>query len=105
MTPIGIKGSPAGSGSETPVRAHRNGQALFAIVNWIHVAAGNATLSSTGNLVYPVANGNYSLSVHDITSGTNGSCGTLCSATTGYDYVTGLGSLQANNITAALANF
>jgi hypothetical protein len=31
-------------------------------------------------------------------------CGTLRSATTGYDYITGLGSPQANNIIAALAN-
>lgn len=79
--------------------------AQFAIVNWIRVAARKATLSSTGILVYTVAKGNYSLSPHDITSGTNGSCGTLCSATTGYDWVTGLGNPQANNIIAALANF
>src|SRR5262249_54983701 len=30
--------------------------------------------------------------VKDITVGTNGICGTLCTAQTGYDYVTGFGS-------------
>ena len=36
--------------------------------------------------------------------GTNGSCGTLCTAVTGYDYVTGLGSPQANNVIPALVS-
>jgi subtilase family serine protease len=31
-------------------------------------------------------------SIRDITGGTNGSCSYYCSAQTGYDYVTGLGS-------------
>jgi len=31
-------------------------------------------------------------------------CGTLRPATTGYDYITGLGRPQANNIIAAIAN-
>ena len=79
--------------------------ALFAIANSLRVGAGKATLSSTGTAVYSVAKANYSLNLHDITSGTNGSCGTLCTATTGYDYVTGLGSPQANNIITALENF
>jgi len=79
--------------------------ALFAIANSLRAAAGKATLSSTGTAVYSVAKANYSLNLHDITSGTNGSCGTLCTAITGYDYVTGLGSPQANNIITALTNF
>lgn len=78
--------------------------ALFAIVNSLRVAANKGTLSSTGTAVYSVAKSNYSGNLHDITSGTNGSCGTLCTATSGYDYVTGLGSPQANNIITALVN-
>ncbi len=35
---------------------------------------------------------NSSSFLRDITNGTNGSCGALCTATTGYDTVTGLGS-------------
>jgi len=78
---------------------------LFAIANSLRVAAGKATLSSTGTAVYGVGKANYSSNLHDVTSGSNGSCGTLCTATTGYDYVTGLGSPQANNIITALASF
>ena len=79
--------------------------ALFAISNSLRVAAGKGTLTSTGNAVYAAAKANYSTDFHDITSGSNGSCGTLCTASTGYDYVTGLGSPQANNIISALVNY
>jgi len=40
----------------------------------------------------------------DITSGTNGSCGTVCSAAPGYDFVTGLGSPIASQLVPYLAN-
>ncbi|MDE1829953.1 MAG: hypothetical protein KGI25_06505 [Thaumarchaeota archaeon] len=40
----------------------------------------------------------YVATYHDITSGTNGNCGTLCTAGLGYDEVTGLGSPQVNNL-------
>jgi subtilase family serine protease len=76
--------------------------ALFAIANSMRVAAGKPTLNSTNNAVYNVATATFSSNFHDITSGTNGSCGTLCTAVSGYDYVTGLGSPQANNIISAL---
>ena len=78
--------------------------ALFAIANSMRVAAGKPTLSSTNNAVYNVARANLSSNFHDITSGTNGSCGTLCTAVTGYDYVTGLGSPQANNVIGSLVS-
>ena len=79
--------------------------ALFAIANSLRVAGGKPTLSSTNNAVYSVASGaNFSLNFHDIVSGTNGSCGTLCTAVKGYDYVTGLGSPQAKNIIPALVS-
>ena len=77
--------------------------ALFAIANSMRVAAGKGTLSSTNSGVYSVASGSaYGANFHDITSGTNGNCGTLCTASSGYDYVTGLGSPQANNVIPAL---
>jgi subtilase family serine protease len=41
---------------------------------------------------------NYSTLFHDITSGSNGTCGLDCNAGTGYDLVTGIGSYQANNL-------
>jgi subtilase family serine protease len=79
--------------------------ALFAVTNSLRAANGKAALNSTGTAVYSVVKANYSANVHDITSGTNGTCGTLCTAATGYDYVTGLGSPQANNLITALANY
>jgi len=78
--------------------------ALFAIANSMRVATGKPTLNSTNNAVYNVARANLSSNFHDITSGTNGICGTLCTAVPGYDYVTGLGSPQANNVVPALVS-
>jgi len=72
--------------------------ALFAIANSSRHAASKSRLTTPQVDLYPVAEGDY----HDITSGTNGSCGTLCTAKTGYDYVTGLGSPQANLLIPAL---
>jgi len=71
--------------------------ALFAIANSMR-ATGKGPLSSANIAVYLAATPNLSPNFHDITSGTNGTCGTLCTAVAGYDYVTGLGSPQANNI-------
>jgi subtilase family serine protease len=79
--------------------------ALFAIANSVRVTGGKATLSSTGDAIYGVAKANYAANYHDITSGTNGSCGTICTASAGYDFVTGLGSPQAKAIVSALAAF
>jgi subtilase family serine protease len=42
--------------------------------------------------------GHNSSLIHDVTSGTNGSCGYYCTAHSGYDYVTGLGTPQAANL-------
>ena len=40
---------------------------------------------------------------HAVTQGTNGTCGVLCTASAGYDYVTGLGTPQAPAVIAALS--
>ncbi len=45
----------------------------------------------------------YVTNYHDITSGNNGNCGSVCNAGPGYDEVTGLGSPQANNLIPYLA--
>jgi subtilase family serine protease len=78
--------------------------ALFAIANSMRVAAGKGTLGSTNNSVYAVAAAaSYSTNFHDITSGTNGTCGVpVCTATTGYDYVTGLGSPKNASSTSGI---
>ncbi len=61
--------------------------------NWAGIlaagaAAGDTALQGHANIY----SSGYSTNLRDITSGTNGSCGTDCTAGTGYDLVTGLGS-------------
>jgi subtilase family serine protease len=72
--------------------------ALFAIANSMRGQNGYPPLTLPQQFLYPDAEGDY----HDITSGENGKCGTLCDAGPGYDYVTGLGSPQANLLIPAL---
>jgi subtilase family serine protease len=61
--------------------------------NWAGILAAGAAAGKTAlqgdAAIYA---GGYSTNLRDITSGTNGSCGTDCTAGTGYDLVTGLGS-------------
>ena len=61
--------------------------------NWAGILAAGAAAGSTalqGNAA--IYSGGYASNLRDVTSGTNGSCGTDCTAGTGYDLVTGLGS-------------
>jgi hypothetical protein len=51
--------------------------------------------------VYSFMGSNYSTDFHDVTSGNNG----LYYDTAGYDLVTGIGSLQANNLVPALTSY
>jgi hypothetical protein len=39
---------------------------------------------------------NYLADFHDITTGTNGNCGSQCTAVANYDLVTGIGTYKAN---------
>ncbi len=61
--------------------------------NWAGILAAGAAAGSTAlqghSAIYSAG---YKTNLRDITSGTNGSCGTDCTAGTGYDLVTGLGS-------------
>ncbi len=61
--------------------------------NWAGVLAAGKAAGSTaleGNSA--IYSGGYKTNLRDIKSGTNGSCGTDCTAGTGYDLATGLGS-------------
>jgi subtilase family serine protease len=71
---------------------------LFAIVESSRVALTKGLLTQPQTLLYPASETDY----HDIISGTNGSCGTLCKTVAGYDFVTGIGSPQANLLVPAL---
>jgi subtilase family serine protease len=60
------------------------------------------------NLLYAAANpntGNYSLDFNDVSDGTNGDCQDVCSAVTGYDFVTGLGSPELRYLVSDLPNY
>lgn len=71
----------------------------------IAIAKSSASTQLTGinATLYTLAKSNYSTDFHDITSGSNGSCGTICDAEVGYDYVTGIGTPQAGALIAAIA--
>ena len=71
--------------------------ALFAIANSMRAAESKSALNQVQFDLYPIA-----ADFHDIVSGTNGTCGALCTAGPGYDFVTGLGSPMANEIIPAL---
>ncbi len=73
--------------------------ALTAIANSLR----STPLSGTNSALYQAATGTaYATNYRDITSGTNGTCGTICTAGPGYDFVTGLGSPLANALVPAL---
>jgi subtilase family serine protease len=73
---------------------------LFAIANAIRLGTSMTPLTLPDADLYPAAGtaGNF----HDVTSGTNGTCGSLCTAAPGYDDVTGLGSPVTSNLMSSL---
>jgi subtilase family serine protease len=77
--------------------------ALIAIVNARRTSPLGSTGAPTANAdIYSIAKTAYSTNFRDIISGTNGSCGTVCTASTNYDFVTGLGSPLANALVGSL---
>src|ERR1022692_4691298 len=66
--------------------------AIFAVANSSRAAAGKGTLQTAIADLYTFYNSTQYNDFHDITSGTNGSCGADCTAVAGYDLVTGIGS-------------
>ncbi|PCE29093.1 S53 family peptidase [Burkholderia ubonensis] len=76
--------------------------ALVAIANSLRAAAGKARLSGTYDALYAAGKTAYGSNYHDVTTGTNGNCGAICTAAGGYDYVTGLGSPVAPSLVQAL---
>jgi subtilase family serine protease len=100
---IGISGysgwfQVGGTSAGTPQWA-----ALIAIANSLRAAARKSNLSSSDTLFYALAKSGPAADFQSVTQGTNGTCGTLCTASAGYDYVTGLGTPQASAMIAALA--
>ena len=75
---------------------------LFAIANSMRIKAYKAPFTGGNDALYSAALLNGLAKFNDITSGSNGSCGALCDAVSGFDYVTGLGSPRANLLVPAL---
>jgi subtilase family serine protease len=77
---------------------------FFTLVNSARVANGGTTLSQAAQDLYTLYYNptTYATDFHDITTGTNGNCGSQCTAAVGYDLVTGIGSYQANNLYPAM---
>jgi hypothetical protein len=69
--------------------------ALIAIAN--SMRGKNSGLTGSHGFLYEAAKKQPS-DFHDITQGQNGPCQVICKAQPGYDYVTGLGSPQANDL-------
>jgi subtilase family serine protease len=63
---------------------------------WAAISTLGSSVTSS-KLYQDAAGPNYAADLRDITSGTNGSCGILCSAGVDYDLVTGLGSPLTTN--------
>jgi subtilase family serine protease len=95
---VGINGASGwfqvgGTSAATPQWA-----ALIAIANSMRVANRKAHLTSTNGALYSAAKTRTPVNFHPVTVGVNGSCGQICDAGVGYDYVTGLGTPQAASL-------
>jgi subtilase family serine protease len=99
---IGISGysgwfQVGGTSAGTPQWA-----ALIAITNSMRAAERKSNLSSTDTSIYTLAKTGLNADFRAVTQGTNGTCGVICTASAGYDYVTGLGTPQASRLITAL---
>jgi len=76
---------------------------LIAIANSMRRAQGKGNIPNPANqFIYPVAKAALTTRFHDISTGGNGTCGSLCTAKAGYDFVTGIGTPKANTLIPAL---
>jgi subtilase family serine protease len=77
---------------------------ITAVANAMRVQAGKAVLGAPHAQLYGqigAVPGTYASAFADITSGTNGACA-ICTATVGYDALTGLGTPNATSLLSAL---
>jgi subtilase family serine protease len=76
--------------------------AILAVADQLRAAHGKRPLTAAGyeaqRALYQLCSGLY-----DVTTGSNGGCGAVCTAGPGYDFVTGLGSPRAGIDTALAA--
>ncbi len=101
---VGISGASGwfqvgGTSAATPQWA-----AAVAIANSMRIAARKTRLTATNTPLYSLAKTNLNGEFHSVTQGDNGSCGLLCDASAGYDFITGLGTPRANALIPALVS-
>src|SRR5207245_122582 len=75
---------------------------ISAIINSQNAKLASASFGTSNALYGAASGGSYLTNYHDITSGSNGNCGSICNAGPGYDEVTGVGSPQSNNLISYL---
>jgi subtilase family serine protease len=75
---------------------------LVAIANSLRAPKKSALTGSQGVLYEAALDRADDATYNDVSKGVNGSCGKLCHAKPGYDYVTGLGSPEADLLIPAL---
>jgi subtilase family serine protease len=75
--------------------------ALVVIANSMRATLRKSNLSSANGALYTSAKGRVP-NFNAVNSGENGSCGKMCDASVGFDYVTGLGTPRAQGLIQAL---
>ncbi|MBR7781668.1 S53 family peptidase [Undibacterium luofuense] len=91
--------SAGGTSMSTPQWA-----GIVAMANAVRTASGKAVVGQTHNTLYQTISTNatnYAKGFLDVTTGTHGTCGT-CSAKTGFDQLTGLGTPNVTNLLTLL---
>ena len=76
--------------------------AIIAVANSSRATAGKTPLMQAIPDLYSIYNSTHYANFHDVTSGTNGTCGAQCTAVAGYDLVTGIGTPKADVLIPAL---
>lgn len=76
--------------------------AIIAVSDQLRAVSGLGRLSGGGFQAASIVYGLPASTLYDVTAGSNGPCGGVCTASSGYDFVTGLGSPR-HGIDAALA--
>ena len=78
---------------------------ILAIVNAQRALNGKSLVGVPNTALYQTYNANstYATNFYDVSSGADGTCAT-CTATIGFDFVTGLGSPNVNNLLTTLMN-
>jgi subtilase family serine protease len=101
---VGINGASGwfqvgGTSAATPQWA-----AAVAIANSMRIASRKTSLTATDTPLYSLGRTNLNGEFHPVTQGDNGSCGLICDASAGYDFVSGLGTPRANTLIPALVS-